>query len=186
MAFAPINKEENIALKPAASSVEWHAEKITGSHSGTVALKKGNVMLENDQLTGGMFIMDMNKIAVTDIKGEGKTKLEGHLNSKDFFNVGEHAEAMFKITSVKPMKSDDANFNTEISGELTIKGITKPVTFPAKVSVEKGKFAAYGEMTIDRTNYDIKYGSSSFFDDLGDRAIYNEFTLKISLGGIRN
>jgi polyisoprenoid-binding protein YceI len=187
MAFIPLNNGEAITIKPEASSIEWHAEKITGSHSGTVALKNGILTIENnDKLIGGFFVVDMNKIVVTDIEGKGKAKLEGHLNSADFFNVAEHPEASFKITSVKPMDNEDVTFNTEITGQLTIKGITHPITFPAKVEMQKGKISAYGEMTIDRTKYNIKYGSSSFFDDLGDRAIDNEFTLKISLGGLRN
>lgn len=186
MAFTPIFEKEEISLKPAASSIEWHAEKITGSHSGTIALKKGNVIIENEKLTGGTFIIDMSTIVVTDIDGAGKTKLEGHLNSKDFFNTKEFNESSFVITSVNETKLTEEGFNTEITGKLTIKGISNEVSFPAKVEVEKGKFAAYGEMTVDRTKFDISYGSASFFDNLGDRAIYDDFTLKISLGGLKN
>ena len=185
MAFTPIFEKEEMNLKPAASNIEWHAEKITGSHNGTISLKKGNVIIENEKLTGGTFIIDMSTIVVTDIDGSGKTKLEGHLNSKDFFNTKEFNESSFVITNVKETKPTEEGFNTEITGKLTIKGISNEVSFPAKVEIAKGKFAAYGEMSIDRTKFDIRYGSASFFDDLGDRAIYDDFTLKISLGGIK-
>lgn len=184
MAFTPVFEKQSIDLKPAASSIEWHAEKITGSHSGTISLKEGSVTLENNQLTGGSFVIDMTTILVTDIDGSGKAKLEGHLNSKDFFNTDEFGESRFEITSVNETNPTAEGFNTEITGKLTIKGISGEVKFPAKIEVEDGKFAAYGEMTIDRTKFDIRYGSASFFDNLGDRAIYDDFTLKISLGGL--
>ena len=180
MAFTPADEKETLTIKPAASTIQWHAEKITGSHEGTVTLKSGNIVIERNAVVGGHFIIGMSTIKVTDISGNGAAKLEGHLNSADFFNTKEFSSAEFKIEKVVNKKTEE--FNSEVSGTLTIKGISHPITFPAKVEVMDGKFAAYGEMKIDRTKYDVKYGSANFFDNIGDKAIYDEFTLKVSIG----
>ncbi len=180
LAFAPVKKEETYVIKPEASNIEWFAEKVTGKHNGTVALKSGKIALEDGMLKGGNFVVDMTSIKVTDLEGEYATKLEGHLKSPDFFNIEDHNTASFEITDVKP--ADEDKFNTRIKGNLTIKGITHPIDFPAKVEVKNGNFAAYGEMIIDRAKYDVRYGSGSFFDDLGDKTIYDEFTMKVSIG----
>ena len=180
VAFTPITKYSTLTIKPEASTIEWMAEKVTGSHEGTIALKEGKIELADDQLIGGAFTVDMTSINVTDLEGDMKGKLEGHLNSEDFFNTAEHQTATFKINKVESI--DDETFNTQITGDLTIKGMTHEISFPAKIEVKDNKFAAYGEMTVDRTKYNVKYGSSSFFDNLGDRASYDEFKLNISLG----
>lgn len=183
LAFTPITKKEGLNLKPSASTIEWKAEKVTGSHEGTISLKEGYIEIEDNKLVGGSFLVDMTSINVTDLDGGSKGKLEGHLKSADFFNTEKHKLSKFTITSVSPLK--DEVFNTTITGKLMIKGITEEVSFPAKVDIQDGKFAAYGEMKVDRTKYDVRYGSSSFFDNLGDKAIYDEFELKISLGASR-
>lgn len=185
MAFTPVSIKETFTFKPTASTITWHAEKITGSHQGTVALKSGSIVIEDNKLKGGSFIVDMSTIEVTDIQGEGKNKLEGHLNSQDFFNTGEFPESTFVITKVEYTKPTEENLNTNITGTLIIKGLKNEVSFPAKVEITDGKFAAYGEMKIDRTKFNVKYGSASFFDNLGDRAIYDEFVMMISLGASR-
>jgi polyisoprenoid-binding protein YceI len=182
-AFIPGEDKEELTIKPSASSVEWRAEKITGSHEGTVMLQSGKIILENNEIIKGHFIIDMTTIKVTDISGSSAAKLEGHLNSADFFNSEEFTTAKLDIESVTNKITEE--FNSEITGNLTIKGIVHPITFPAKVEVKAGKFAAYGEIKIDRTKYDVKYGSANFFDNLGDRAIYDEFTLKVSIGASR-
>ena len=123
----------------------------------------------------------MTTINCTDLEGEYKRKFEGHLKSDDFFGIGSHKTANFKIKKTSDIQGVKG-FNTEIVGDLTIKGITHEVTFPAKVEVKDNKLAAYGEMTIDRTKFDIKYGSSNFFEGLGDKAIMDDFTMKISIG----
>lgn len=180
MAFAPVQKIEKLSIKPESSKIEWYAEKVTGKHNGLISLKSGTIEVADGQLKGGSFLVDMTSIEVTDLEGEYKQKLEGHLNSTDFFNTEVHKTAQFVITGVKP--ASEGLYNTIISGTLTIKGISHPVSFPAKVETSEGKFAAYGEMAIDRSKYDIRYGSNSFFDNLGDKAIYDEFTMKVSLG----
>ena len=177
----PLVAQKTLTVKPDASKVEWFAEKVTGAHNGLVSLKSGTIEVNNERMTGGSFTIDMTTINTTDLDGGSKKKLDGHLMSKDFFNVSEFETADFKITKVEALKSDDG-FNQTITGDLTIKGITNEVSFPASVKMTEGKLAAYGEMTVDRTKFDIKYGSASFFESIGDKAIMDEFVLKISLG----
>ncbi|QSS97147.1 YceI family protein [Psychroflexus sp. ALD_RP9] len=155
------------------SKIEWIGEKLTGSHMGTINLKEGHFVMEGGELTGGEFIADMNTINVTDLSGDGKKKLEGHLNSDDFFGVNQYPTAKFVINNVA--KKGKGSYG--ISGTMTIKGTSNPIAFDLKMDGEQ----AYTEIVIDRTKYDIKYGSGSFFDNLGDKTIYDEFTLKINL-----
>lgn len=155
------------------SSITWKGYKVTGSHEGTIDLAKGSLMFEGDNLTGGNFIIDMTSITVTDLKaGQGKEKLEGHLKSDDFFGVNNHKQAMFTINKV-----DGKNGTYRVYGDLTIKDITKPASFQMTVKDN----TATASLKIDRTKYDIRYGSSSFFDDLKDKAIYDEFDLNVNL-----
>jgi len=158
----------------AASSVTWLGKKVVGEHSGTINLKSANLEFKNHKLTGGQFVMDMTTIACTDLEGEWAQKLVGHLSNEDFFEVNNHATSELKITEVRNTKLAD---NYSITGDLTIKGITHPIQFNAMVSAHSAK----ATIKIDRTKYGIKYGSGSFFDDLGDKTIDNEFTLTINL-----
>ena len=169
---------QTMEIDPAASSVAWTATKVVGGgHNGTVNLSAGKLMLDDGMLTGGSFAADMTTIAVTDLTGAMAEKLSGHLFSQDFFAVEEHPSAAFTITSVE--KSSDGTYM--VTGDLTIKGETAPVTFPASVTYEGDVVTATGTVTVDRTKYGVRYGSNSFFDNLGDKAISDEFTLDISL-----
>ena len=181
MAFSTGTGLIKLKIKPEASKVEWYAEKLTGKHNGDVQLKSGTLELEDNQIVGGSFVIDMTTINTTDISGEYKDKLDGHLKSADFFDVTNHGVATYTITETKVI-TDHPIHNTEITGNLTLKGKTLAITFPATVEVRDDKIAAFGEMTIDRTQFDVKYGSASFFDSLGDKAIMDEFVMKISLG----
>lgn len=155
------------------SNITWKGYKVTGSHEGTISLSEGTLMFEGDNLTGGMFTIDMTSINVTDLEaGGGKEKLEGHLKSDDFFGVNNHGKAMFKINKV-----DGKNGVYRVYGDLTIKGITNPASFQMTVKDN----SATASFKIDRTKYDIRYGSASFFDDLKDKAIYDEFDLNVNL-----
>lgn len=180
MAFAPA-ATTTLNVKPAASNIEWYAEKVTGSHYGDIQLKEGTIELEGDQITGGEFVVDMTTINTQDLEGGSKKKLDGHLKSDDFFGVEAHPTAKFVITEVSPLKGVEG-FTHTITGDLTIKGNTHSNSFPAKVKIDGEKLAAYGEMTVDRAKYDVRYGSTSFFDSLGDKAIMDDFTLKVSIG----
>ena len=155
------------------SSIQWKAEKVMGSHEGEISLKSGELIYEEGNLVGGSFTIDMTSIICTDLSGEYKGKLEGHLKSEDFFSVETYATAGLVITNVQKVNSKKHT----ITADLTIKGITKSITFES--NAEGNKFEA--RIQIDRTQFDVKYGSGSFFDGLGDNMIYDEFELTVSL-----
>lgn len=156
------------------STVTWKGYKVTGSHYGSVAVKSGEMTFEGKKLIGGSFVMDMTSITVDDLKGRSAEKLMGHLKSDDFFGVDKHNTASFKITKATPT----ANKNEyKITGDMTIKNITNPVTFTATI----GKKSAAATIKVDRSKFDVRYGSKSFFNNLGDRTIYDEFDLVVNL-----
>ncbi len=156
------------------SKIAWKGYKVLGSHEGTLNIKSGNLDFDGDQLTGGNFVIDMSSITVTDLEGEAAGKLVGHLSSPDFFGVKKYPTANFKITKVA---SRGTTGDYKITGDLTIKEVTKSISFKAKVD----KASATGEVQIDRTHFNVKYGSGSFFDNLGDKTIYDEIDLVINL-----
>lgn len=164
-------------VNAAESTVEWYAEKVTGKHNGTVALKSGEFNLTGEKLTSGSFVVDMTTIDCSDLEGEWKDKLVGHLKSDDFFGVETFPTATFNLKSAKKQGGNKYLVN----GDLTIKGITKPIEFPAEVVVAGDKVISTATLTIDRSKYNVKYGSGSFFDDLGDKTIYDNFDLKIKI-----
>ena len=155
------------------SEVNWKAFKVTGSHEGTISLKSGFLTFKEEVLTGGEFVIDMTSIACTDLEGEYKGKLEGHLKSDDFFGVEGNPTSTLVITKVK---SNGKN-SYEVTGDLTIKGKTNPITFDFSVYGQK----ASASLKIDRALFDVKYGSTSFFEGLKDKAIYDEFDLNVAL-----
>ena len=160
------------------SSVVWTATKVvSGGHTGTVKISKGSLDINGSALKGGSFEIDMTTIVNTDLEGEWKEKLEGHLKSDDFFGVDTYKTAQLTITGVKA----NGQGKYDVTADLTIKGTTESVTFPAEIQVKDGKATATAKITVDRTKYGVRYGSPSFFDDLGDKAISNEFTLDVSL-----
>ena len=165
--------DETVTVKADESTVTWKAYKVTGSHNGTVALKSGSLVFDNSTLKGGEFVVDMTSIICTDLEGEYKEKLEGHLKSDDFFSVTSHQTSKLVFTDVKATGKN----SYEVTGDLTIKGITKPVTFDVSVYGSK----ATATLKVDRAQYDVRYGSGSFFDDLGDKTIYDEFDLVVDL-----
>ncbi len=155
------------------SKVTWKAYKVGGGHVGTVALKEGAFMFDKGKLTGGEFVVDMTTLTPTDVEGESKGKLEGHLRSDDFFGVETHPTSKLVFT-----KAESFNENSyTVTGDLTIKGITKPITFVVSVFDNK----ATATLKIDRSKYDVRYGSGSFFENLGDKTIYDEFDLVVDL-----
>lgn len=170
------------SVDTAASLLTWKGSKITGaSHEGTLKLSSGTLNTEGGNLVGGSFIIDMNSLDNTDLKGtDGYAKLLGHLKSDDFFSVEAHPTATFEITGVTA-KAGEAGATHEISGNLTIKGISKNLTFPATVSVSDDNVTANAEFFFDRTLYDVKFNSSNFFENLGDNAINNEISIKVDL-----
>lgn len=177
MSFTTSNVE-TYRVDTSQSQLTWKAYKVTGEHEGTVSLKSGNLQFEDGKLTGGSFIIDMTSINNTDLSGNMKAKLEGHLKSPDFFNVEEHPTASFVITRVI---SRGTPGDYKIVGNLTIKNITKEIKFLAKVTEEGDKVVANADITVDRAEFDVRYGSGSFFDNLGDRTIYDEFDIHVKL-----
>lgn len=161
-----------------ASVIVWTGYKVTGKHTGTVKIKNGNLTLDNGVLTGGSFDIDMTSIKDTDLEGEWAEKLVGHLKSDDFFGVAGHPTSKFVITRVIPQ---DSKGNYKIIGNLTIKETTKEVKFFANVAEAAGTVTASGKITVDRSEYNVRYGSGSFFDGLGDKTIYDEFDLQVNL-----
>lgn len=159
------------------SKVEWTGKKVTGQHNGTIDLQQGSLEVNKGKLTGGKIVMDMQSIKNVDLTDESyNSKLIGHLKSDDFFSVEKYPTSLLDITKV-----EGTGANLTVTGNLTIKGKTNPVTFPVTVSRE-GKNNIYkGTITVDRTKYDVRYGSKSFFNDLGDKAINDEFTLDFHL-----
>ncbi len=163
-------------VEPGQSQVIWKAKKVSGGHEGTVALQSGSFRMEGDQLVGGSFVMDMRTIACTDLSGGSKGKLEGHLKSPDFFSVEDFPTASFVITKVTAQGDQ-----YKVDGTMVIKNIAQDVSFMADVKNEKGQMTATADFKIDRSKFNVRYGSGSFFDDLGDNLIYDEFDLSISL-----
>lgn len=155
------------------STIKWTGHKVTGQHEGNIKLQAGTLKFDDkNQLTGGTFVMDMASITVTDLEGEMNGKLTGHLKSEDFFGVEKHPKATFVITKVN---GSDGKY--QVTGDLTIKGITNPISFDMNIYEDTAK----ADFKVDRTKFDIKYGSASFVDGLKDKAIYDEFDLNINL-----
>ncbi|RNL51440.1 YceI family protein [Pedobacter jejuensis] len=173
-AFKKPTKSVTYTVDTEKSTITWVGKKVTGSHNGTVSLKSGTLILDGKKLVQGGFIIDMNSIKDAD----GSAKLEGHLKADDFFGVAKFPAANFVITKVA-----GSGTSLVVSGNLTIKGITKPLSFPATVAVNAdGTVSALaGKITVDRTKYDIRYGSKSFFDSIGDKAIDDNFELSVKL-----
>lgn len=155
------------------SKVVWKGYKVAGSHEGTIALKSGTLRFDGETLTGGEFTIDMTSLESTDLSGEYKDKLDGHLKSDDFFGVSNYPTAKMVFNSVKATGKN----SYEVTGDLTIKGQTHPATF--EISVYGSKASA--TLKIDRSKYNVRYGSASFYNDLKDKVIYDEFDIVADL-----
>lgn len=165
----------------ATSEVNWIATKISGaSHKGLVPVQSGTITVSNGEITAANLVMDMTKFSVTDLEGEDKGKLEGHLMSPDFFDVANHPTASYTFKSGTTMDNKIGAL-----GDLTIKGVDAPSNSQIIYSKngENGITLA-GTLMFDRTTYDIRYGSDKFFDNLGDKVIKDNVMLKINLKGI--
>lgn len=160
-------------IKVENSKVVWKGYKMTGSHEGLITLKSGYLNFDQDKLTGGSFTIDMTSISNVDLEGEYKDKLEGHLKSDDFFGVEKFPSATLIFTNVKSTGKNAY----EVTGDITIKGITESVKFDISIYGNK----ANATLKLDRTKFDVRYGSASFFDDLKDKVIYDEFDLVADL-----
>ena len=164
------------------SSIQWIGRKVTGEHDGNVEILYGNVRSYKDtdmsDVIRGNFVVDMTTISNTDIKNEKyRNYLVEHLKNEDFFDVTHFSRATLKILDNSPLKSNHNNFNNLFKAEITIKGITKLIEFPVEIKFTEDKAIAVGRIMIDRTLFGIKYKSKSYFSDMGDRFIYDDFEL---------
>lgn len=178
--FASGVQAQKIEINNVESSVNWTGKKLTGEHTGTLSFMKGELVLNKKKLTGGVFEIDMNSITCTDIQDKkSNVRLIDHLKSDDFFSVRNNPISRLEITKAQQLRGDEYS----ITGNLTIKGTTQAVTFPATVLVTGGLVTAKAHLTFDRSKYNIKFGSNSFFDNLGDEMIYDDIDLVIQLTG---
>jgi polyisoprenoid-binding protein YceI len=155
------------------SSIHWIGKKFSGQHDGTINLKDGALVFKGKKLAGGNFVVDMTSINTTDLKGEMKGKLDGHLKADDFFGVEKFPTAEINFKKI----GDKGNGTYIVTADLTIKGITNSVTFDMIVNGD----TASTKLIIDRTKYDIKYKSKNFFENMGDNFIYDDFELEVAL-----
>ena len=160
------------------STLVWTGKKVTGAHTGHISLSKGTITADGKNIKSGTFEINMNSISVTDLTDSTyNKKLVGHLKADDFFGVDKHPKATFVLTKATLKSGNDY----DVTGKLTIKGVTQDVSFPATITTTPNALTAVAKITVDRTKFDIKYGSGSFFDNLGDKAIDNDFTLDLNL-----
>lgn len=181
---APAVVNGNFAINTEKSTVNWLGKKVTGQHNGTINVKGGDLTVAEGAITGGTVTIDMGSIQVLDIPADQKENadLMGHLMSDDFFGVETHPEATFTIKSSSAMEvPDNMGNNMMITGDLTIKGITKEISFPAKVDMMEKGVKAKATVMVDRTLYDVKYGSGKFFENLGDKMIDDVFQLQLEI-----
>ena len=164
------------------SNIKWTGKELTNKeHYGALKFSKANLEYEDEKLVGGEFVVDMTTLDVQDLSGRGKERLEGHLRSDDFFSVDKHNNAYLKITKVIPAEFsritlDDKSY--ELVGDLTIKDITHPITFTLKPEDNQSYKA---ELTFDRSKYDVRFRSGSFFENLGDKLILDDIKLEVTL-----
>ena len=174
------------------TELKWNAFKPTGTHFGIIPVIGGTIYVDNELITGGNVDFDLTKLEVKDLEGEYKEKLETHLKGTvagkedDFFNVGKFPTANYKITGSTKLENDPLGTHM-INGELTMKGITKPVSFKAVVDMASGTAlkAVAEPFVIDRTNWDIKFQSKKFFSDLQDDFINDEVKLELTVGAVK-
>lgn len=167
-------KDGNYTVLNNESQVAWSGQKILGAnHSGQVAIKSANLEIKDANLSGGGFILDMTTIS----SDEDIEALVKHLKSDDFFDVENYQEASLIITGAELM--DNSNYN--INADLVIKDISVPINFEANVKQEGEQIIAISDFVIDRTLWNIRYGSGDFFKDLGDAAIEDEIGFKVYL-----
>jgi len=172
------SKLNSFKVNVAKSTLNWVATKVTGKHNGTLKLANGSLESNGKMVTGGTFDIDMNSLVCLDLTDkETNGKFVGHLRSDDFFSIEKHKTAHFEIQKVVPTKGNDY----DVTGKLTIKGITNEVTFPATITTTPKGVKASAKITVDRTKFDIKYGSGKFFEGLGDKVINDDFTIDLNL-----
>ena len=191
--LSPVRKSASVPAKAAAalqtfkvetteSKLGWIGRKVAGEHNGDLKLTSGTILFDRNHLRGGSFVMDMTSITCNDLQGNSNKNLVNHLKADDFFSVDKYPTANFIITNLAPKANAKVvATNYIITGNLTIKGITNEIVFPAAVWVKKGVATATGTLKFDRTKFDIKFRSGNFFENLGDKTIQDDIELKINV-----
>ncbi|MHB1195988.1 MAG: YceI family protein [Lutibacter sp.] len=165
--------QDNFKVTTENSKLTWKGYKPTGDHTGTITLASGNIVLKNNKLTGGTFVADMSTIKDAD----GSAKLEGHLKSEDFFEI-----VVFPTSKFEIIKSEIKAGKIQVTGNMTIKGITKQITFPATLSVNKDNVTFTSEtFQINRADFNVKYKSKTFFNDLKDKFVNDDFDFQVTI-----
>lgn len=155
--------------------IRWYGEELTGkTHFGNLSFKEGQIELQDGLIIGGTFVVNMTSLSVEDLSGGAKARLEGHLRSDDFFSVDKYPEATLNITQKAKVEGDVQ----KLYGELTIKGIKHPVDFTIILGDKK---TAIANLTFDRSKYNVRFRSGSFFENLGDKLILDDIRMEVSL-----
>ncbi len=175
--FATKPHTDHVAVNIESSTIKWIGSKISESHDGIIKIKKGELSINHGTLVGGQVTIDMNSIQTQDMSEKYNKKLDAHLKDEDFFNVAKYPDAIIDIRRAK--KGKDGTY--KISADLTIKGITHSIDFIAELKINGPNYTATADIKIDRTKWDIKYNSGSFFKDLGDKLILDEIEFKVFL-----
>ena len=160
VAISTLTTAQNKKIDAAKSKIEWLGKKMTGQHNGTINFKGGTLIFKGKKVTGGSFVVDMNSLNTTDLEGDSRNNLNGHLKADDFFGTEKYPTSKLVFKKV----TDKGNGVFAVTADLTIKETTAPVNFE-----------------VDRTKYGIKYGSGSFFADLGNKAINDDFDLTVTM-----
>ena len=168
-----LNAQERLTADNEKTKMVWLGEKVTGQHIGTINLQSGWLNLQDNKIVSGEFNIDMASLK----DSENSQRLEGHLKSEDFFGVEKFPTSKLVITGSTTFEKGSG----VVTGSLTIKGVTNPIEFKAAMQKTDEGIWFYTNITIDRTKYNLRYGSGSFFDNLGDKTIYDEFKLKVNL-----
>ena len=167
------NAQQKYTADVEKTTLGWIGEKVTGQHDGSIKLKSGSLTVKDNKIVSGEFVIDMASLK----DREGSERLEGHLKSDDFFGVEKFPVSTLVLTESSSFEKGSAS----VKGKLTIKGVTNPVEFKASSQKKDDGVWYYANIVVDRTKYNVRYGSGSFFDNLGDKTIYDEFKLKVAL-----
>ena len=168
---APV--KEVFTVDTANSTLTWKGYKPTGSHNGNIMLQSGSIVIKDDKIAAGSFVVDMSTIKDVD----GSARLEGHLKSADFFEIEVYTTSKFEI-----VKTHHKEGKSHITGNLTIKDVTKEITFEATTVVDGDTVILTSELLkVNRAEFNIKYKSKSFFNDLKEKFIEDEFDLQVTI-----
>ncbi len=171
-------QEKTYVIDTKKTTATWLGTKVTGKHNGNINIANGKITSDGTNITGGTVEFDMTSITNADLTNkEYNDKLVGHLKSDDFFGVAKYPTAKFEISKVTLKSGNDY----DVTGKLTIKGITNEISFPAIIKFDEKTIVTIAKIIVNRTKFDIKYGSASFIEKIGDKAISDDFELNVNV-----